>query len=390
MKNRISGFFRILLALIKVILWMIWFVLTLPLRILNHLSQMISDRLRFSITFKITMTYVFLFLVIFSLMSIGIIASFNYFIITSPPADFRHLLVVVLGVFNLIGLGSIVFFGSRASCRLLAPVKTMTQAVQEISIHELNRRLDVSGAKDELKDLAITFNDMLDRFEKSVEQQNRFVSDASHELRTPIAVVKGYADLLDRWGKDDRQVLEESVAAIQSEAESMNSLLEKLLFLARGDKSSQKIDRQSFPLAEMIEEIIRETRLIAPEHQILNDLNEEINLVADRKLIKEAVRIFMDNSIKFTPAGGSIKLNAYRKDKYAVISIEDTGIGIARADLPYIFDRFYRADQSRTKSSGGTGLGLSIAKWIIDSNQGEIRVWSDLESGTVVRIALPL
>ena len=170
MKNSIAGVFRIFLALIRVILWMIWFMLTLPVRFLRHLTQVTSDRLRFSITFKITMTYVALFLVIFSLMSAGIIASFTYFIQNSPPADYIQLLLVVLGVFNLIGLGSIIFFGSRASCRLLAPVKTMTNAVQEISIHELDRRLDVSGAKDELKDLATTFNDMLDRIEKSVEQ----------------------------------------------------------------------------------------------------------------------------------------------------------------------------------------------------------------------------
>lgn len=315
--------------------------------------------------------------------------SFRYYIQNNPPEDYVLFLGIILGIFNIIGLISIIFFGSKASRKLLAPIKVMTKTVKEISINVLDKRIDVSGSKDELKDLAKTFNEMLDRIQKSVEQQNQFVSDASHELRTPIAVIQGYADLLDRWGKDDPQVLEESISAIKSEGESMKSLVQKLLFLARGDKNTQRVEKSNFMLSEVINEILKETRLIDKNHSILNDQNEDFIIHADQKLIKEAIRIFMDNSIKFTPAGGTIKLNSYQKNKRAVISIEDTGIGISQEDLPYIFNRFYRADKARTKASGGTGLGLAIAKWIIDSHYGKIDVWSKLNAGTVVRIELP-
>lgn len=358
-------------------------------RLAPRIYQFIANKLRFSITFKITITYVFLFILIFGLMSTGIMVSFSYFIQKNPPEDYVHFLGVILGVFNIVGLIFIIFFGSKASRKLLAPIKVMTGTVKEISINVLDKRLDVRGSKDELKDLAKTFNEMLDRIEKSVEQQNQFVSDASHELRTPIAVIQGYADLLDRWGKDDPRVLEESIAAVKGEAESMKSLVEKLLFLARGDNNRQRVEKEDFRLGEVINEILKETRLIDKNHNILCDQNEDIIIHADQKLIKEAIRIFMDNSIKFTPAGGTIKLNSYRKNKRACISIEDTGIGISQEDLPHIFNRFYRADKSRAKASGGTGLGLAIAKWIIDNHHGKIDVWSKPDVGTVVRIELP-
>ncbi|MFZ5596002.1 MAG: sensor histidine kinase [Bacillota bacterium] len=358
--------------------------------VMRQLIQAVRNKLRFSITFKITITYVFLFILIFGLMSAGIMISFIYYIQYNPPEYYVPFMGTMLGVFNVFGIISIIFFGSRAGRKLLAPIKVMTKTVKEISINALDKRLDVSGSKDELKDLAKTFNEMLNRIQKSVEQQNQFVSDASHELRTPIAVVQGYADLLDRWGKDDPRVLGESIEAIKSEGESMRSLVEKLLFLARGDRNAQRVEKTDFALSEVVNEILKETRLIDKSHSILNDKNEEIVIHADQKLIKEAIRIFMDNSIKFTPAGGTIKLNSYLKNKRAVISIEDSGIGISREALPHIFNRFYRADESRTKASGGTGLGLSIAKWIIDSHGGKIDVWSEINAGTVVRVELPL
>ncbi|MGI6554108.1 MAG: sensor histidine kinase [Bacillota bacterium] len=130
--------------------------------------------------------------------------------------------------------------------------------------------------------------------------------------------------------------------------------------------------------------------MIDKDHLITSEKKEEFFINADRKLIKEAIRIFMDNSIKYTPPGGKITLNCYMKGTKGVISIEDTGLGISKADLPHIFTRFYRADRSRTKETGGTGLGLTIAKLIIDNHNGKINVWSEVNEGTIFRIELPL
>lgn len=379
-------FFQAIFLVFKfifIILKMIW-------QLLDFLSRWVQDRLRFSLTFRLTMSYLLIFSVVSFLMGAGIIASFEYFLEYYPPADSVYLLQSLLIIFNIVGVLAILLVGSRVSRRLLAPIKTMTKTVQEISFNQLDRRLDVRGAQTELKDLAQTFNHMLDRIQKSVDQQNRFVSDASHELRTPISVIQGYANLLARWGKDDRKVLEESVAALKGEAENMNRLIENLLFLAREDSGALKISPEEFRTSEIITEILYETSLIDTDHQFTSEKNEEFLVRADRKLLKEAVRILIDNSIKYTPSGGSIILNCYQKNKKAVLSIEDSGIGIAKEDLPHIFTRFYRTDQSRTKESGGTGLGLAIAKLIVENHQGKINVWSEINKGTIFRIELPM
>ena len=299
------------------------------------------------------------------------------------------LLMAALFSLTVVMIIIVVAIGSRASKRMLLPVAKMTKTVNNITINALDTRLDVGGSQDELKDLAKTFNSMLDRIQISYEQQNQFVSDASHELRTPIAVIQGYANLLDRWGKNDPLVLEESITSIKTEAENMKDLIEKLLFLARGDKATQKIDKESFSIQELMEEIIKETRLIDPAHKIINTRNENIMIFADRKLLKEALRSFIDNSIKYTPEGGKINIDYFSHRSQAVITITDTGIGISKEDLPYIFNRFYRADKSRTKQTGGTGLGLSIARWIILQHQGTIEVESQINQGTKITVYLP-
>ncbi len=397
MKNERSGIFQSTKKIFSVVLsaiFIIFRILFLSVKLFfsfcGRIAEVLSDQLRFSLTLRITTTYVFIFFTVFLVMSAGIIASFSYFIREYPPERYVILLSTILAVFNLAGILAITLIGSRASRRLLAPIKTMTEAVREISFNQLDRRLDVGGSKNELKDLAKTFNDMLDRIQKSVQQQNRFVSDASHELRTPISVIQGYTNLLARWGKDDRKVLEESISALQSEAKNMNHLIEELLFLARDDSGTLKITKEQFQLKEIVNEILYETSLMETTHQIVSEKQEDFPVSADRKLIKEAVRILVDNSIKYTPAGGTIKLNCYVKNKQAIISVEDNGIGISKEDLPHIFTRFYRTDKSRTKESGGTGLGLTIAKLIIDNHQGKINVWSELNEGTIFRIQLPL
>jgi two-component system sensor histidine kinase ArlS len=297
---------------------------------------------------------------------------------------------LIIFLVNILSLIFTLSIGSKSSKKMLLPIKHMTKTTKAISINALETRLNISNSYDELKDLAVTFNDMLDRIQSSYEIQNQFVSDASHELRTPISVINGYANMLHRWGKDDKDVLEESITAIKGESENMQQLVEKLLFLARSDKNTQKIEIEMFYINELVIEIVKETRLIDLNHKISTNINEVVAIYADKKLLKQALRIFIDNSIKYTPMGGNIELNSYVKKKDLILEIIDNGIGIPKEDLPYIFNRFYRCDKSRTKESGGTGLGLSIAKWIIGKHNGSIVVESKPEIGTKITIGIPI
>lgn len=376
--------------IIGILFKLIKYIFTFTFNIIDRIIEKITNKLRFSITFKITFTYVFIFIIFFSIMGAGIMGSYDFFIKNGSRGNYANTLSAILSGCFTLGLILIIIIGARASKKLLSPIDTMTKMVKKISINQLDERLDVSGSKDELKDLAQTFNDTLNRLQKSIELQNQFVSDASHELRTPISVIQGYANLLDRWGKDDPKILEESISSIKSEAEAMKSLVEKLLFLARGDKNTQKIEKSEFLLNQIIDEVIRETSMIDKTHHLYNNFNDEFLIYADKNLLKEAIRIFVDNSIKYTPEGGNITLDSIKKSNSALITIKDTGIGISKVDIPNIFNRFYRADKSRTKSSGGTGLGLSIAKWIIDNHHGLIDVASKEDEGTTIVIQLPL
>ncbi|HEX3033273.1 MAG TPA: HAMP domain-containing sensor histidine kinase [Bacillota bacterium] len=285
-----------------------------------------------------------------------------------------------------------VIIGSRTLKKMLKPIDDMIRTARSVSAQDLHTRVKVVASHDELKELAETFNEMLDRIQNSYELQNQFVSDASHELRTPISVIQGYANLLQRWGKEDKEVLDEALTAIKNESENMRDLVEKLLFLARADKDTQKLEKSAFSLSELVDEVIKETRLIDSEHSMTSDTcpgTETITLDADRALIKQALRIFIDNSLKHTQPGGEIKLNCYLKNNRVQVKVADNGSGIPKEDLPHIFNRFYKVDKSRTRGGGGTGLGLAIAKWIIEKHRGYIEVESVLAQGTTITITLP-
>lgn len=303
--------------------------------------------------------------------------------------EYLAILFGILALFNLTGIVVISITGSRLSRRMLQPIRTMTEAVKRITVTDLDTKLDTKGTKDELKDLALTFNDMTRRIKEAYERQNQFVSDASHELRTPISVVQGYADMLERWGKNDPEVLDESISAIRDEARSMKDLTEKLLYLARTDKTLIKSDKTEFDMEELMDEIARETRMIDTSHDIRCESEKPLPILASRKSIKQALRIFIDNSRKFTPEGGIITLRAYNKKNKIILEIEDTGIGIPKKDIPLIFNRFYRVDKSRSKKMGGSGLGLSIAKWIVEEHEGRILVKSKEGEGTRMSMVLP-
>ncbi len=191
---------------------------------------------------------------------------------------------------------------------MLKPLKDMTTTVKQIKGNELKARLDTGVAKDELKDLAITFNEMMDRIEVFVERQKQFASDASHELRTPVAIIQGYTDMLNRWGKDDPKILEESIQSITQETTNMKNLLEKLLFLSRSDKNTLKVNMQNTDLSQICKDVLKETSFIDDEHDLLSKIEDNVTLTGDPELIKELIRILIDNALKYTPEGGSVTL----------------------------------------------------------------------------------
>ncbi len=289
----------------------------------------------------------------------------------------------------LLLLAAAAAFGSLKTKQMLKPVYTMTQTARSITANDLSVRIHTENSNDELQELAETFNGMLDRLEESYEQQNRFVSDASHELRTPLSVISGYANLLRRWGSGDKNVLNESVEKIVEETGYMQQLVNRLLFLARADKRTQRVCPERFSLSELLDEIAKETRMIDSRHTLSVKVQNGIFLTADRALLKQAVRAVLDNSIKYTPAGGDIGIVCAAENGTVHLTVKDTGIGISEKDLPHIFDRFYKADEARTRSAGGCGLGLSIVRWIVERHGGRIEVSSTPGSGTSFHIFLP-
>jgi len=298
-------------------------------------------------------------------------------------------LMIGLLAFDILRAINFMIRGRRVNRRLLQPIADITAHAQMLSENELSLRLNVAGAKNELRDLATVFNAMLDRIEAAYNGQKQFVSDASHELRTPIAVLQGYANLLERWAKDDLRVRDEAISAIVNETSRMKDLVEKLLFLARHDKKTFKLNLEHFELRELVEETVHETEMITANHRVETGSLSSGILYADRNAIKQAVRVFIDNAVKYTPSGGTIQVACERTPGTVTIAVSDNGEGIAAADLRNIFDRFYRADAARTGKTTGHGLGLAIARIIVSSHGGKIRVTSQKGVGSTFCILLP-
>ena len=302
----------------------------------------------------------------------------------------------ILLVEMVLGLVLALFLGYFVSQRLLQPIRSMTDTVKSIEVSDLGTRLEVSDTKDELSELAVTFNHMLERIQQGFDQQQRFVSDASHELRTPVTVIRGYADMLSRWGRHDEETLQEGLEAIGSEAENMQELIEKLLFLARADQKRQILHKELLDMQALVGDVFRKMQMAVDSHHLQLLANEPAMVLADKVTMRQMLRIFLENAVKYTPAGGVIRLSSSRCPENAgclELMIEDTGIGIAEEEQEKIFQRFYRVDSSRTKEAGqpgGTGLGLSIAKWIADRHGIKIRVESQPGTGTRFTLKIPL
>ena len=274
------------------------------------------------------------------------------------------------------------------SSRILAPIKRLTHATSIVTVDNLDEQVNVGGISDELQELARNFNNMITRLKCGVDSEKQFVSDASHELRTPLTVIAGYADLLLRWGKTEPKTLEEGLQAIKSETVRMQTLVDKLLELAKTGAVTAK--KQLLDFGQLLDKIVAEYRQQDEQHHYILELRDELQLRGDAALLEQLVRTILDNSCKYTPHSGTVIIRAAKFASAVRMSINDNGCGIASDALPHIFKRFYRADKARNSESGGFGIGLALAKRIVELHEGSIVVTSVVGSGTSVEVTLPL
>ena len=309
-----------------------------------------------------------------------------------PLADAKVLwLGMLLALLLTDCLRVIIFIRRRETLHktVLAPIRDITELASTLSASNLSNRINIAGTKNELKDLAVVINSMLDRIERSYNSQKQFVSDASHELRTPIAVLQGYINMLSRWGKSDPEVLDEGINAIAQETQSMKELVESLLFLARHDKKTLMMEMERFDAQDILTELHREAAMVTPEDTFILTSTESCPMEGDRSMVKQVMRILCDNAVKYTPKGGVVTIGIERKPGWVTLSVQDNGPGISQEDLPKIFDRFYRADAARKSENGGHGLGLSIARIIVMAHGGKLRVRSKVGVGSTFYVDLP-
>jgi heavy metal sensor kinase len=282
--------------------------------------------------------------------------------------------------------------GYWLSGRALAPVDEITQAAQDINSNNLAKRLDVPQSGDELQRLSQTLNRMLERLETSFNRITQFTADASHELRTPLALMRTTTEVSLRTSQtvaDYREAQEEVLA----ELEKTSSLVEKLMLLARADAGVETLQHAPVNVAECLRDACKDGRILADAKQLAftEDIESpELFVEGDSHALQRLFLILIDNAVKYTPSGGSIRVGLMRSDDSAVAEFRDTGIGISADDLPNIFDRFYRADKARSREFGGVGLGLSIARWVAEAHGGTIKVQSSVSSGSVFRVRIPL
>lgn len=321
--------------------------------------------------------------------------------------DYVIVPAAVLGLIQIIHLFC-ALFGTREIRRKMRPLNDLARKAEEMSnlsfdwskIENLEHAISSvspdapeanihTGDKD-LQSIEVALNNLLFRMKESQKQQARFVSDASHELRTPISVIQGYVNMLDRWGKEDENVLDESIEALKNESQHMKELVEQLLFLARGDSGRNTLHRTVFDLNHIVQEVWEESEMIDEKHIYVLEACPGAVMEGDSAMIKQSVRIFIQNASKYSAEGDTIRLGVKASGDTVSYLVQDEGIGMQDTEVVHIFERFYRSDEARNGETGGSGLGLSIAKWIIDAHDGVINVLSRPEIGTRFTVRFPV
>lgn len=319
----------------------------------------------------------------------------TYTIEMGIPADdavetlqlFRSYLLLFAPLLLLIAAG----VGYWMSRRALAPVDELVRTAREVGGTNLSSRLQKLSTGDELQRLSDTLNEMLDRIETAFLRITQFTADASHELRTPVSLIRTEAELALRRARGEAEY-KESLRHILLEAERTTALIEQLLSLARADSGRETLNLQAVNLAQMLSGVVDGWQQVATIRSV--QLSAEIEqpsvfVLGDESLLRRLADILFDNAFKYTPSPGSVLLSLKQNADKAVMAVQDSGVGIAKEDQNKIFERFYRVDKARSRAQGGTGLGLAIAQWIVAQHHGAITVDSRPGEGAIFRVELP-
>jgi len=287
------------------------------------------------------------------------------------------------------------YFLARKS---LAPVVRMSATAARIGAANLHERLPIANERDELGGLARVINALLARLDTSFEQQRRFMADASHELRTPIAIMRSEAEVALAEPESSNAELRESIAIFKDETKRLTRIVEDLFMLARADAGQYKLTPKEFYLDELAGEVARAVRTLAAERELTLQLDaaKEMPFRGDENLLRRLLLNLVDNAIKYTPKGGAVTISCRREAKHYIITVSDTGPGIPAEAQPHIFERFYRADSARSRAenegaglTSGAGLGLSIARWVAEAHEGILELLNTSETGSVFQLVLP-
>ncbi|MCX8116305.1 MAG: HAMP domain-containing histidine kinase [Desulfobacterota bacterium] len=316
------------------------------------------------------------------------------------------LCVTVPSILLIASLGGL-FLANKA----LKPVDQITQTARMITSQNLNQRIQTSKVKDEISRLIDTFNEMISRLDHSFRQIKQFTTDASHELKTPLTILKGEVEVALRKRREPYEY-EQILQSNLEEIDRMSKIVEDLLLLSKADIGEIRLSREEIHLKQLLCELTEQMKILArPKNIEIRMVSEEpngaeeVHILGDPLRMRELFINLIDNGIKYTEPGGTVSISLTKekndvlpsnphdpqpKVNFAKITITDTGIGISQEDQKKIFNRFYRVDKARSREQGGSGLGLSICKWIVEAHQGEISVQSELGKGSTFIVRLPL
>jgi len=309
------------------------------------------------------------------------------YLLTSNYEVYLKILLQILVMVDLLGLVIALFTGIKLGKSITKPINDISDMTERITSNNLSERLPVAKGEDELIRLSKLINGALERLEISFDNQKKFISNISHELRTPVAVIKGYLDIYRHMGHQDEELVEEAISAIEEENENIRKMIEKLLFLARNDLDKFNIEKSDINSSHLLNKLKKDYSSFIEEPNIRLNISEDFSAYCNQDIVLQILRSLIDNAIKYAGENG-IELGGWDEENRAILYVKDFGKGMTKEETQKIFERFYRGDSSRNRDIGSMGLGLSIVQKLCEIHKSTIEVESELGVGSTFKLIL--